>query len=110
MKSLEVFREINRSFSGNAPIKEWKSQGKKVLGWLCIYVPEELIHAAGMLPVRIVADTQELSLDQANVYVAESTCSFIRNCLQLGLDKKFDFMDGIAVCTACQGCTRLSEM
>ena len=26
---------------------EWKRQGKKVMGILCSYVPEEVVHAAG---------------------------------------------------------------
>lgn len=31
-------------------IKEERESGKKVLGFLCTYVPEEMIDAAGMTP------------------------------------------------------------
>ncbi len=33
--------------------REWKARGGKVVGYFCNTVPEELIWAAGMLPVRI---------------------------------------------------------
>ena len=35
--------------------KEWKKKtGGKVLGYFCTYVPEEILYAAGVLPVRIL--------------------------------------------------------
>lgn len=36
--------------------KEWKAQGKKVVGYLCNCVPEEMIIAAGFLPYRVTGD------------------------------------------------------
>jgi benzoyl-CoA reductase/2-hydroxyglutaryl-CoA dehydratase subunit BcrC/BadD/HgdB len=36
--------------------QEWKAQGKKVVGYLCNCVPEEMIIAAGFLPYRISGD------------------------------------------------------
>ena len=36
--------------------REWKKKtGKKLVGYLCTYSPEELFYAAGVLPVRIFA-------------------------------------------------------
>ena len=32
-------------------LQEYKAQGKKVIGCFAPYAPEELIHAAGMLPM-----------------------------------------------------------
>ena len=34
-------------------IKEYKAQGKKVIGVLPYYAPEELVYAAGMVPMGI---------------------------------------------------------
>ena len=40
--------------------KKWKEQtGKKVVGLFCCNVPEELIYAADMLPVRILGEHEE---------------------------------------------------
>jgi benzoyl-CoA reductase subunit C len=32
---------------------DYKKQGKKVIGFFCSYIPEEIIYAGGMLPYRI---------------------------------------------------------
>ena len=53
IKLLDQFRRVNATFPETAEIKETKAGGKRVFGWLCSYVPEELIYAAGALPVRI---------------------------------------------------------
>ena len=37
----------------NPYIEEWKHQGKKVLGFNCSFFPEEILHAARLLPFRI---------------------------------------------------------
>ena len=50
---LERFKEINRTFPKTREILDFKAQGGKVFGWLCTYVPEEVILAAGALPIRI---------------------------------------------------------
>ena len=37
-------------------VRDWKAQdsGRQAIGYMPIYVPHELIHAAGMLPVGIL--------------------------------------------------------
>ena len=44
--------------------REWKAAvpGRKVVGYLPIYVPRELIHAAGMLPLGIVGGGDQLEV------------------------------------------------
>jgi len=110
LKTLEDIRRINASFPYTDPIKEWKNQGKKVIGWSCIYVPEEIIYAAGILPVRVTGDSKQLQLDVANSYLYTSTCSFMRTCFELALSNQFDFLDGFVASTVCQGIIRLAEV
>ena len=75
---LERFRETNRTFPKTKEILEYKAQGKKVFGWLCTYVPEEVILAAGALPVRITGYNQEMELEDGNAYLYINNCSFSR--------------------------------
>ncbi|MBK5245387.1 MAG: 2-hydroxyacyl-CoA dehydratase, partial [Eubacteriaceae bacterium] len=42
---------IKGSNINNASIDAWKQDGKKIIGTICCHVPEEIIHAAGALPV-----------------------------------------------------------
>jgi benzoyl-CoA reductase/2-hydroxyglutaryl-CoA dehydratase subunit BcrC/BadD/HgdB len=66
LNTLDRFYEINRTFPQTEHILQHKREGKKVFGWLCTYVPEEIIHAAGILPVRITGYSNEVELDDGN--------------------------------------------
>ncbi len=107
---LERFREINRTFPKTQEILEAKGQGKKVFGWLCTYVPEEVILAAGALPIRITGYNQEMELEDGNAYLYINNCSFSRSCLQLGLRKEYDFLDGVVGGSTCDGARRLFDL
>ncbi|MDP2916949.1 MAG: 2-hydroxyacyl-CoA dehydratase family protein, partial [Dehalococcoidia bacterium] len=108
--TLNKFREVNRTFPKTAGILEHKKQGKKVFGWLCTYVPEEVVHAAGALPVRITGYNQEMELEDGNAYLYINNCSFSRSCLQLGLRGEYDFLDGVAGGSTCDGARRLFDL
>jgi benzoyl-CoA reductase subunit C len=38
------------------------------VGWLCSYVPEEIIIAAGLLPMRVSGSSEELATAEAHLY------------------------------------------
>jgi len=42
--------------------RQWSRQGRKVIGCLDSYIPEEFIHAAGMSPLRILGSTGNVTL------------------------------------------------
>jgi len=110
LPSLEQFREVNNTFPKTAQVLEHKEQGKKVFGWLCTYVPEEIIHAAGVLPVRITGYSQEMELEDGNAYLYINNCSFSRSCLQMGLRGEYDFLDGVVGGSTCDGARRLFDL
>jgi len=110
LNALDRFREVNRAFPKTSQILEHKSQGKKVFGWLCTYVPEEIIHAAGALPIRIIGDSHEAELDEGNAYLYINNCSFSRSCLQMGLRGDYDYLDGVIAGSTCDGARRLFDL
>jgi len=107
---LDRFRELNESFPKTAQILEHKSKGGKVVGWLCTYVPEEVIHAAGALPIRIIGYSHEANLDDANAHLYINNCTFSRSCLQLGLEGQYEFLDGVVGGSTCDGARRLFDV
>ena len=40
--------------------RKWRDDGKKVLGYFCSYVPEEILYAARILPVRILGSPEPI--------------------------------------------------
>jgi benzoyl-CoA reductase subunit C len=107
---MERFREYNRAFPKTREIMDLKARGGKVFGWLCTYVPEEVIMAAGALPIRITGYNQEMELEDGNAYLYINNCSFSRSCLQLGLRKEYDFLDGVVGGSTCDGARRLFDL
>lgn len=110
LKWLDKFREINREFPKTKLLLEHKTKGGKVFGWLCTYIPEEIIHAAGILPIRIMGYEKETELDEGTAYLYVNNCSFSRSCLQLGLEGGYDFLDGVVGGSTCDGARRLFDL
>jgi benzoyl-CoA reductase subunit C len=110
LPTLDRFRMVNRTFPKTPEIMELKRRGKKVFGWLCTYVPEEIIHAAGILPVRVTGYSQEEELEDGNAYLYINNCSFSRSCLQMGLRGEYEHLDGLVAGSTCDGARRLFDL
>ncbi|MHA1689509.1 MAG: 2-hydroxyacyl-CoA dehydratase [Promethearchaeota archaeon] len=82
---------------------------KKIIGYYCTYIPEEIIHAAGLLPFRIRATGHD-STELGDIYMVRFTCSFVRATLDLALRGKYDFLDGLAICNSCDHSRRMFEL
>ncbi|MFX0032811.1 MAG: 2-hydroxyacyl-CoA dehydratase subunit D [Candidatus Hermodarchaeota archaeon] len=93
----------------NSHIKEWQKSKKKVVGFYCTYIPEELLYAADLLPFRIRA-TGTKDTDRGDVYMVRFTCSFVRATLDLALRGGYDFLDGFLVCNSCDHSRRMFEL
>jgi len=107
---MERFKEANRAFPKSPEILSAKARGQKVMGWVCTYVPEELLHAAGALPVRISGYAKETDLQDGTAYFYVNNCSFARSCLQLGLRRQYEYLDGFVAGSTCDAARRLFDL
>lgn len=78
---------------------QWKKEGKKVFGYFCGFTPEELIDAAGIIPVRILGSLDKIML--ADTHVPSYLCAFSRSCLEEGLKGNYNYLDGIVSSKTC---------
>lgn len=92
----------------NEAVKDWKAQGKKVVGFFCSYVPEEILYAANILPVRVRAQGCTATTE-ADVYMSHVNCSMARSCLEFILTGKYDFLDGLVFSNCCDDIRRLCD-
>ena len=67
-------------------VKRWREAGGKVLGHFQVYFPEELAHAAGMLPVKIQGAAVEGR--QAEARFGSYLCSIVKSSLELALSER----------------------
>ncbi len=78
----------------------WKEKtGGKVLGYFCTYVPEEILYAAGVLPVRILGSHEPLDVTEPHIF--GMFCPFCRDCLAQGLKGRYNYLDGIMIAQSC---------
>ena len=104
----DPFLIISNSIT-NPYIEAWKNNNKKVLGYYCTYLPEELFHAARLLPFRIRA-TNHKEDNLADTYMVRFTCSFVRTTLDLALRGGYDFLDGLFISNCCDHARRMYEI
>jgi len=92
--------------------REWKSAvpGRKVIGFMPIYVAREMIHAAGMLPVGIFGGGDQLEVIQGDAYYQSYICRIPRSTIELELTKRLDFIDGMLFPSTCDVIRNLSGM
>lgn len=81
-------------------VKELRAEGKKVVGYLCIYPVLEMMTALDLVPYRILGDTRE-PITKADTYWPTIICPFLRSCLDLGLKGEYAFLDGIVTAHIC---------
>ncbi len=93
----------------NPHVRKWKGEGKRVVGYLCTYAPEEIIYAAGMLPYRAGA-AGCTATDKADVYLHRFNCTYARSLLQLGLEGDYDFLDGFCFMNGCEQLRRTYDI
>ncbi len=72
-----------------------------MLGHFQVYFPEEIAHAAGMLPVKILGGTSALQIRQADARIAAFVCSIIRSSLELALSGRLDFLSAFVTHPIC---------
>jgi len=93
-------------------VKEWKAAvpGRKAIGYMPVYVPRELIHAAGMLPVGILGGGDALEVIQGDAYYQSYICRIPRSTIELGLTGRLDCLDGMLFPSICDVIRNLSGM
>ena len=93
-------------------VREWKAAapGRKAIGYMPVYVPHEIIHAAGMLPVGIFGGGDQIEVIQGDAYYQSYICRIPRSTLELGLTGRLDCLDGMLFPSVCDVIRNLSGM
>jgi benzoyl-CoA reductase subunit C len=82
---------------------EWKAArpGRKVIGYMPVYVPREIIHAAGMLPLGILGGGADMEVIHGDAYYQSYICRIPRSTLELAITGRLDFVDGMMFPSIC---------
>lgn len=69
-------------------VRRWREAGGKVLGHFQVYFPEEIAHAAGMLPVKVRG--AQVEGRRADSHFGSYLCSILRTSLELALTNRLE--------------------
>jgi len=95
---FEPFRTIYEQRHDYA--RSWKARTDgKVVGYFCTYVPEEILYAADVLPVRILGSHEPQDVTEPHIF--GMYCPFCRDCLAQGLKNRFEYLDGLMIAQSC---------
>ena len=90
MDDLEILSEYSLY------LKDKKEEGKKVIGFIAHdNIPEELIDAAGFIPLRMIFAGNDELMNASHDYLPPSTCAFAQSSIGLFSLKpsQFNFLD-----------------
>jgi len=75
------------------------STGKGAVGIVPYYAPEELVHAAGYLPVGIWGS--QTAISKARAYLPPFACSLMQSVMELELSGTYDMLDAVIFTSVC---------
>ncbi len=93
-------------------LMDHKASGGRVVGLYCVFVPEDLIMAAGAIPVGLCAGTQ-FSVPDAEQVLPRNTCALIKSSFGFKLGRTCPYVqasDFVIGETTCDGKKKMYEL
>ncbi len=90
-RSLEARLSLAQSIVEDAAyptVRRWREAGGKVVGHFQVYFPEEIAHAAGLLPVKIRG--AQVEPRRAEARFGSYLCSILKTSLELALSGRLE--------------------
>lgn len=88
--------------------RQLSAGGKKIVGYMCSYAPEELIWAAGAHPLRLFGSGKNIKL--AEGHLQNYCCSLVRGVLEDALAGNLPWLAGMVFPHTCDSIQRLSDI
>jgi benzoyl-CoA reductase subunit C len=102
----ELFRDLQLG-----AVRRWKERsGGLAIGYMPVYVPQELFHAQQALPVGIFGGGDQLEIIRGDAYYQSYICHIPRSTIELGLNGSLDCLDGMIFPAICDVIRNLSGM
>ncbi len=106
-KGLSLVEKYYQDYGSRAG--ELKGEGKQIMGYLCAFVPLEMLTAAGFIPFRIIGDVNE-PITKADAEMETIVCPLVRSCFDMWLKGRYKFLDGIVIPHACDSICRTYQI
>ena len=85
--------------------RELKNEGKRVIGYVCSFVPLEIISASGCIPFRVRGNVHE-PITKGDTFLETIVCPYYRSIFDLSVKGKYDFLSGLVIPHGCDSMVR----
>ena len=110
----EILERAERLYEDVAleAVGAWKKQGegRRAIGFLPIYAPREIIHAAGALPVGLLGGGDQLEIVRGDSYFQSYICHLPRSIVEMAVSGRLEALDGFLFPSTCDVIRNLSGM
>jgi bzd-type benzoyl-CoA reductase N subunit len=105
-KQTSIFDTIEKYYKDyGLRAKELKKEGKKIIGYVCSFVPLEIITAAGCIPFRVRGNIHE-PITKGDTLLETIVCPYYRSVFDLSVKGKYDFLSGLVIPHGCDSMVR----
>ena len=96
--------------AARSPLSDWQTHypDHKPIGTLCSYVPEEMLHAAGLVPVRLRGTNAPLR--QVDARLQSFTCALCRSTLDQAMEGELDVLTGTIFAHTCDAMQAMADL
>jgi benzoyl-CoA reductase subunit C len=85
--------------------KAMNEEGRKVIGYICSFVPLEIITASGCIPFRVRGNVHE-PITTGDTLLETIVCPYYRSCFDLLVKQRYDFLSGMVIPHGCDSMVR----
>tara|TARA_R110002095_G_scaffold199271_1_gene179007 strand:- start:900 stop:2060 length:1161 start_codon:yes stop_codon:yes gene_type:complete len=114
MSTVDIINRCEELYEDTtfAAAREWKAAdpARKVIGYMPVYVPREIMHAGNMLSLGILGGGDKLEVIHGDAYYQSYICRIPRSTIELGKTGRLDFVDGMLFPSICDVIRNLSGM
>ncbi len=104
-----VLERCNAARQAPLPAKDALPEGfSGLLGHFPVYFPEEIAHAAGLLPVNVLGGGNRLEMKHADARMGSFVCSICRSTAELGLNGSLAGLAGFVTHPICDAAKHLA--
>jgi len=105
-KQGDIFDKVENFYTDyGLRAKELKKEEKKIIGYICSFVPLEIITAAGGIPFRVRGDIHE-PITAGDTLLETIVCPYYRSCFDLSVKQRYDFLSGLVIPHGCDSMVR----
>ncbi len=110
-KSMAYFDRIFKTFAQGGEGAVPRKEGRRLIGTYCLFVPEEIIYAAGGQPVRLCSGAYD-SVEVGEEFMPDSACPMIKSEIGLTTMPVLSFYqdcDLVAIPASCDWKAKMAE-